>query len=427
MNKTVIIFAAYFPPRRRVGSIRPFRFATKLKELGWKPHVITIKDEKNTLTESEKEALKDIPVFEIQSPIDNTQPKKGNKTANSNSKGITSFIDNIFPIDTWLPLYWKKWNEIESYIKSVNPDLIWSTSDPWSTNYVAGKMAKKLHIPWVADFRDPWTLCAVRYDKRRWPATHIDRKIENFVLKNADHVTFTAESTLKNYESEYPHIKGKTSVVTNSFIEVGSNEEVSLDISLDEEDLNILFLGKFRELSNADLILQVLRHLKDLNSELLEKIRIYSLAELQGKDSDFARELDLIDTFKTVEPVPFEKVQQLISYFDLMLLSTHSERDDIIPAKLFDYLNSGKPVFSLAPNPEVGFIIEKTGIGTHFLPNEHKQAAEFLSTLVLTKISDGNLVNPGEKQLDRAEVNKFEISSTTAALVQIFNSILDNG
>lgn len=427
MNKTVIIFAAYFPPRRRVGSIRPFRFATKLKELGWHPHVITIKDVKNTLTESEKEALKDIPVFEIQSPIDNTQPKKGNKTANSNSKGITSFIDNIFPIDTWLPLYWKKWNEIESYIKSVNPDLIWSTSDPWSTNYVAGKMAKKLHIPWVADFRDPWTLCAVRYDKRKWPARGIDSKAERFILKTADHITFTADTTRINYESKYPFISKKASTITNSFDENMAPSEIQLDISIDQKKLNILFLGKFRELSSAQSILSVLSKLTEISYKTVDQIRIYSLSELTGVDHSTAKDLRVLDLFKTIKAVPLDQVPHLIQHFDMMLLSTHPDRDDIIPAKLFDYLKAGKPVLSLAPNDEVGSIITKTGIGKHFSINEYEEAANFLITLCHEKQTSGRIDLPGEALINQEEVNMFEINSTAAKLAEILQLVSANG
>ena len=48
---------------------------------------------------------------------------------------------------------------------------------------------------------------------------------------------------------------------------------------------------------------------------------------------------------------------------DLLLLSTHPLRDDIIPAKLWDYLLADRPILSLCPNPEVGEWIDRYRAG----------------------------------------------------------------
>ena len=106
MHKKVLLFAPYFPPRRRVGSIRPFRFATHLKMFGWEVVVICIKDSKNKLTKKEETMLEGIKVYEIETPIDNTA-RKTESAERTQKKVISNFIDNRFPIDTWLPLFWK--------------------------------------------------------------------------------------------------------------------------------------------------------------------------------------------------------------------------------------------------------------------------------------------------------------------------------
>jgi glycosyltransferase involved in cell wall biosynthesis len=425
MNKKVLLFAAYFPPRRRVGSLRPFRFATQLKKNGWEVHVISIKDSGAELTKEETKALEGINQFEILPPFDHTASGKKGSKKSSKKKPLADFIDRNFPIDTWWPLFWKHRKEIEAYVTSVKPDIMWSTSDPWSVNHTAGKIAKQFGIPWVADFRDPWTLCSVRYGKRGWPLSAIDKKVEQNILRRADYVTFTAESTRTKYQSHFPFIQHKSSVLYNAFEVKEKTVRPDHLPDLSDDSLNILFLGAFRDLSKAESMLEVLIRFKQKYPEESDQIRVFSMGELTGSDLDKSRLHKLEHVFRRLDRVPHTQVPALVDYFDLNLLSTHPDRDDIIPAKLYDYLASENPIFSLAPNPEVGEIVRQTGSGLHFGPDETDAAADHLFHLVKLK-KQGNL------RAERGKVNTealkpYTAEETTAQLELIFNQLLKDG
>ena len=422
MHKKVLLFAPYFPPRRRVGSIRPFRFATHLKMFGWEVVVICIKDSKNKLTKKEETMLEGIKVYEIETPIDNTA-RKTESAERTQKKVISNFIDNRFPIDTWLPLFWKNKKEIYKIMSAENPDVLWSTGDPWSGNYIAKELAVKFNIPWVADFRDPWTLCNVRYDKRKWPATLIDHKAESKIMQKADHVVFTAKTTQQKYEKAYTVLNGKSTTIYNSFDRMFFEKESEdlLDL-IPQKKLNILFLGKFRELSTANAIIDILLEVKKRDEGLLNDVHVYSFGELIDDDFKRAQKSGLERVFAELKPVPNEDVISLCNKFDLLLLSTHPGRDDIVPAKLLEYLISNVPIFSLAPNLEVGEILNRTNKGMQYLEAHYSQATTYIIECIKAKKSGA--MAPFDRQANTEEIEAFSAYESTKKLVSIFEELV---
>ncbi len=423
MSKRVLLIAPYFPPKRRVGSIRPFRFVTYLKDFGWSPAIICLNEPHEQLTDQESEILKDIPIFEIEIPV--KEVRDLDKKKRTNSFSLTNFVDNRFPLDTWLPVFLKDVKNIVEFGKQFQPDVVWSTSDPWSSNYIGKRIKEELDIPWVADFRDPWTLCNVRYEKRGWPGTFFDPRFEKGVMNYADFITFTAKATETKYENHYPEITRKTETIYNSFDQqFFTKNSAHEELALSGNTLNILFLGKFRSLSTAEDILQVLANIKRRNNIDSDRISVYSMADLQGKDLIKAKELEIISSFKVTERVPNENVIALMNNFDLLLLSTQPERDDIIPAKLYEYLIAEPPIFSLAPNDEVGEIVKSTGRGIHFRKNEREEAAEFIESMYKSEKSGKNIF--ANNSINDKEIQEFSAKNSTSKLVNIFENLINS-
>ncbi len=380
-NHSITILAPYFPPRQRVGAIRPYRFAKYLSKLGWKVSVICIGDSKNSLSDTQKEELQDVRVYNLVPPIDRTTKKQLSqaKTKSKKQNSLVSWFDTQFPIDTWLPFLSSKRGEIEAILFENKTEVLFSTSDPWSSAVLANKIAKGINIPWVADFRDPWTLCDTRFTRKGKVAQRVDERAERKIIKNANYVTFTSSATEEKYLEYYPELHGKSSTIRNSF-DVDISEESSLDPILDDK-LIVLFLGRFRALSTAESIIELLNYIKVNHSELLQKIEVHSYGELEEFDKSLALSHELIDKFVARKNVTHEEVGKEIEQSNVLLLSTKPERDDIIPAKLFDYLPSGKPILSMVENPEVKTIIEETNTGLHTGHAELKKAADYLYSI----------------------------------------------
>jgi hypothetical protein len=81
-------------------------------------------------------------------------------------------------MDTWVFLFWSAYSKILKEAKNLKPDLIWSTGDPWSGLWLGHKLSKDLKKPWIADFRDPWTLSGLSLRKRSFLSILADKKLE---------------------------------------------------------------------------------------------------------------------------------------------------------------------------------------------------------------------------------------------------------
>ncbi len=429
--KNAVLLAPYFLPRRRVGVWRPFKFAIHLKEFGWQPHIITIEAE-GTLTDKEIRLLGDIPVYSIKPPFDFTDTSESSRTVSGESlqKGkkrppcAAEFIDRHFPVDTWLPLFILRLKFVKKVVAGINPDLIWSTGDPWSGHWPAGKIAEEFHLPWVADFRDPWTLGKVNLKKRSKFSSFFDRRFEKKVVKKASVLTFTAKATEKLYRKHYRRYEPKTVTIYNSFDRDLYEQNEPAPARFDSSFLNLIFFGSFRELSPADSFIKVLEKLRKTDKKHSKLVRMYSFGRLNKTDSLKARQAGVLSQFKQLPAIPPEKALPFLKGADLLWLSTHPERKNIIPAKLWDYLAAKKPILSIAPNPEIGKILDQTGTGLQLDERRIEQAAAFLREALLKKQKGPEsgsfcFFNPNEEQ-----IATFDSTHATRRLALIFDNLV---
>ncbi len=384
------MIAPYFVPRRRVGSLRPFKFAIHLKQYGWNPTILTIKDSKNKLSEQERTLLDGISIIEITPPFDrtvkqgNTFNEKNKTSSKSLSATVSNWFDKQIPIDSWMMLFRFKYNSIRKNVQQINPDLIWSTGDPWSGHWLGYKLSKNLSKPWIADFRDPWTLSDINLRDRSSFSSKRDSLWEKKFVQNANKLTFTARSTEKLYKDHYS-LHAKTDTIYNSFDDTISEKSKSWEVDFDDKYLNILFFGRFRRLSPAYPIIKALHNLSSKNTDALKKIRIHSFGEMEPEDVHWVEKYELKDQFINHKPVLPQQGTSVLNKADLLLVSTNEKRKYIIPAKLWEYIQVDKPILSIAPNSEIADILEETGTGIQFPPQNISEIAQYLIECVESK------------------------------------------
>lgn len=427
--KTVFMIAPYFVPRRRVGSLRPYRFAIHLRSFGWKPVVCTIEDQSHEKTDAEQRALKNVEILELKPPFDRTgrtpaisaRKKKRNLFSKIADK-LAEWLDSQVPMDTWIFLFKGSYGKILEKARAENPDIIWSTGDPWSGHWVGHKLSRDMNKPWVADFRDPWTLSNLNLRKRSRFSARRDRKLEKKFITSADRVIFTSKATERAYQKHYGLDKEKTATIYNSYHPADkTSREAEWDDEINSSKLNLLFFGSFRRLSPAKPVAYALGRLK---KEEREKICIHSFGSLETSDKECLEKLGLENQFIVHEKVLPSMASSVFKKADLLLLSTSSERKHIIPAKLWEYLNSDKPILSIAPNPEIGEILEKAGAGVHFDNLQRDAIALFLSAAIQKK-------EKGEKPVELTRNletdQEFSPEVTTRQLADLMGELTADG
>ncbi len=428
-KRRILMVAPYFPPRRRVGALRPYKFALHLADLGWEPTVLHLANPGQHLTPREQELLRGVELKAMGKPSSTPKPAKARSTGAQESQagwsGPRKLVDRLHPVDSWWAIHrWHAWR-LQSWVKELKPDVVWSTADPWSSHLLGERLSQAAGVPWVADFRDPWSLCAVRLEERPAWVRRIDAAVEKRWLKQASHVVFTAQQTTERYLKAYPDLNTPISTIRNSFERQCFEEPPVHDVHPLPPDgvFRMLFFGAFRRLSPATPVIQLLAALKSLQPELLERVRVQSTAPLEPSDQAFAESLGVHTCFETIDPVPYEQALRVLAPVDLLLLSTEPRRDEIIPAKLWDYLCAGKPIFALCNNPEVHGIVQQAHAGRAFRTDgEMGDAAKHLADRIKGENPDLNADSRAHVALDG-----FSSRRATEKLVEILRSVSSHG
>lgn len=428
--KTVLMIAPYFVPRRRVGSQRPYKFAIHLRSYGYEPVILTIANTGTEMTSKEKEFLNGIKIIEIKPPFDHT--------ANAQTNSITSeqkvkkrvankfieWLDKQTPMDSWIYLFMLRYLNIRNKVSEINPDLVWATGDPWSSLWLGEKLSQAFSVPFIADFRDPWTLSKMQLRERSSFSAGIDMEIEKRIVMNADKLIFTANITEENYAGFYTFEKQKTATIYNSYDSTlpGVKIEDEWGTTFDTSHLNMIFFGRFRRLSPAHSIIKAMKVLKEKNPDAAERIKIHSFGIPDEENETAIREAALDNNFVYHQPVEPEKKDIVLKHADILLLSTDAQREEIIPAKLWDYLSVHTPIFSIAPNPEVADIIMRSKAGVQVHPGEKMEIAELLETFSKEKERRSDSLFTPESDIPDRGI--YEARQTTKQLASIFDELL---
>jgi glycosyltransferase involved in cell wall biosynthesis len=362
-TKKVLVIAYYWPPSAGSGVQRWLKFVKYLRLYGWEPIVYTplnpdfdLKDEK-LLTEipADTQVLKQ-PIFEPFQIYNRLMGQKTEKQVNPVMKGKASLGKkarlmlwiraNIFIPDS--RMFWIKPSVkfLKNWLKENPVDALVTTGPPHSMHMIGLKIKKKLNIPWLADFRDPWTRIDFFHELNLEPwADRKHKKWENEVINHANHVVVVGQNMMDEFR---PHTGKPISVVTNGYdpADIDLKPEAVLD-----KKFSIIHIGMLGKARSHDIFWQGLQQLRQENPALKEmlEVRIYGISDpiVQEQIKDFE------DTswIQFLPYVPHHEVIQIQRKARVLLLSVNDVpmAKGIITGKIFEYLAISRPILCIGP------------------------------------------------------------------------------
>lgn len=335
--KKVLMIAQYFPPAGGVGVIRVTKFVKYLREFGWEPIVLTVRQdcypEKVWLDQS---LLKDI-------PEDVAIYRTGIwRTGAINDEGIR-----------WLPYLLFSMNKI---IRKESPHLIYLTGGPFFP-LLAGPFAKFLFkLPYVVDLRDPWKLARRSLPLRGLKAavgSLLTNVAEPFVLRYAERIICVSEHMCWEYQQVYRDLASKFVVITNGY----DPDDVSNITPHIFNNFTVVYAGKFRTAEafrNPRPFFQALRILRDRGYDI-EFIHVGNVEEEVVK---IAKEVGISEAIKFIGPRPHNEALSYAKGANVLLLIGGGQKTEQT-GKIFDYVVCARPILALAPsNGEIAKVAE---------------------------------------------------------------------
>jgi glycosyltransferase involved in cell wall biosynthesis len=158
----VLIVAYYFPPIGGIGSIRAASFAKFLPEFGWEPTVLAPADTPHAADRSLD--VGQVPVVRTRSLEFSRlgrRPAGGGGAADVAASVPSRWLRRvakqvIFP-DAQIGWYPAAAAAGMRLLRERPFDLIFSSAFPITSHLVARTLKRRSSLPWVAEFRDPWS------------------------------------------------------------------------------------------------------------------------------------------------------------------------------------------------------------------------------------------------------------------------------
>jgi hypothetical protein len=146
------------------------------------------------------------------------------------------------------------------------------------------------------------------------------------------------------------------------------------------------------------------------------------ILNLIGNVSDEVRhsvkEFSLENYVKYIGHIPYSDTNKYLKKSQILLLiqTNHNESNSIIPAKLYEYLNSNRPIISISNNKDVKSIIEETGVGYNFNYNEEVELFNCISSSY-SKFMDNTL------KISPNNINKYSRFELTRSISDIISKL----
>lgn len=385
--KRVLIITYYWPPSGGSGVQRWVKFAKYLPKEGWQPVIYT--PENPELTTIDKTLAAEIPpeaeivktrIFEPYG-IYRKLMGKGSSTDLKTLTSAGSDGNEVNPVNggkkSWkqkLSLYirgnffipdprimWVRPSVkfLKSYLKDHPVDAIVSTGPPQSMHLIGLKLSQATGLPWLADFRDPWT--KIFYFKHleltpKSEAKHQD--LEKKVVDGATRVIAVSPMVKKDFEAI---TSTPVELITNGFDEEDFNDPFEAD-----DYFNITHTGLFASDGDPEILWKVLSGKCRENKEFQKLLRI----RLVGKtDQEIVNSIEAAGLGSNLVNLGYQShevaVREQRNASVLILpLRKEPEYEAVLPGKLFEYLASRRPILGIGQTDgAMAQVVRSTGSG----------------------------------------------------------------
>jgi len=409
----------YWPPAGGVSAQRILHFVKNLADTGIDCHVICPKNA--SYYQTDEQLLTEVPVnVTIHQVAINDITSVVKKVPKLNQEGnikteSTSIVTrsakwiraNMFipdPKINWVKAVTKQAIDLHH---THSYDVLFTNGTPHSVHLSGYAIKQQSKLPWIADFRDPWT----KMDYfQQLPLTkksiqkHIE--LEKKVITSADIVLTVSESWRKDFISLGA---SRAETITNGFDEYIKKEKNS-------DEFLISHIGSLHGDRSLDSLAKVIKLL--LNDETNQQPKLALVGSVSPKT--IASISQYLPTERIIQTgvVSHKVAKQWMARSSVLALAINKSvaSDGRIPAKLFEYLSTGIPIVCLGNDSgDAANIIKETQSGRCFKLDNTESLMEYV-----------RLIYAG-KNIEKAKteiIDKYSRKNTAEELKVLMRSLL---
>ena len=403
--KKVLFICYHFPPIIR--GWRGLGIVKFLHEFGWQPIVISAAE--SVSYEKDYSLLREIPDGIEVHRVGHRESSKEWRYLRRKLK-----INFDFP-DEYKSWYFPVLREARKILQKEKIDLIFSSSAPYTSHFIAMKLKKEFNIPWVAEWRDPWS--GNDFANYYYGKTLIRplRKLQKFLIKRGEkHILETADKTIVvswHHRQQLCKLHGfkpeKIKVITNGYNKADFKELKPRALYPDK--LTIIFIGGIY-LGYQEIILNFINAVNeaDKNAEII----------FIGPNTIQLQKINRRNLTRILY-LTKEKALAFASNSNFFLLITLPSAKWVLMTELYDYLRLGKLILAIMPEDgDAAKIIREAKTGFILSYNPEKMKEQLKNIFEDWKNGKFKDFHP-----DWEYIAQFERKKLTKRLANIFNKV----
>ena len=409
-----VLFLAYnFPPHGGPGVQRSLKFVKYLQEFGWHPIVISAALEASLILDTT--LLEDIPpgILIRRLPAFSIQRVLADATS-LGLKRVAVLLNLLLQIPD-PGIFWalKVRQAARELIDAYQSELIYSTSGPNSSHLAARWIHQDTGLPWLADFRDPWSSNLVIPYLPGY--RQLNRWLERRTLADADRVVCVSKPWLADLQANLGSCPDKFVTIPNGY----DLDDLPEPARPDRGGIfTITHTGTLYRNRHPEGFLEAVRRLFQSGQMEPGQIRVRFI----GRDSN--KNIPQAEWIETIEYLPHNQMVDYlgVTHVLLLLLDTAPENAGNYSGKIYEYIAANRPVLGIVPPGGVAQkLIESTRTGLA-VTNDPEQIAAAILRLYRDWQAGFSEFEP-----DWSEIRKYSRRNLTARLAEEFNGLVSQG
>jgi glycosyltransferase involved in cell wall biosynthesis len=349
-----VMVSYYFPPLVGIASERAAAFARHLPDVGWTP--IIVAPRKGYYHRADEQLTADTTVVRTRNPelsrllrsgfdaATGAAPSPDGAVAPTEPSRTTArlrrFVRDVLYVPDaqmgWIPFAAQA--VARELSRVPGPSILFSSSVPYSAHFAAMYARRRWRMPWVAEFRDPWSEAHPLLRPSSPRRQRLDRRMHRSIVNSATHIVVTSDPLRARLLAAFPQLDPqRVDVVMNGFEPGPAGVPPS-----PAEPLRILYAGT---VAPGENVVPVLQAMELLHQRKPGRIRLAIVGPTAPWNTDIAR--PWLETSGLHTPEQARSLMRNASA--LFLLQSNEAYMDTIPGKLLEYVGARRPILAAVP------------------------------------------------------------------------------
>ncbi|TAK51889.1 MAG: glycosyltransferase, partial [Bacteroidetes bacterium] len=353
------------------------KFVKYLPMYGWQPTVLTVTPtgyfayDESLL--NELEGL-DIEIMRVGSfDANRLFKKKGTvKMPSEPMRKLLSFVSDLFFIPD-NKIGWKS-KALKAAIQRYEQKkfgLVFATAPPFTDFLIGAELRKRLNIPLVIDYRDPWLEYPLKYfptPLHRWLTSTMEKK----VLRSASRIIVTNRRVKELMIKRYTFLEYNDIQIIPQGFDPNDFTQHSTPRS-PSSTMRITHAGVFYGDRTPKYFLQAMKKIFTEQPALKNEIEACFVGAIQDEHRKLINSLNIDANVQTTDYLSHASCIERLIASDVLWLTVNNDRQS--PGKLYEYLGARKPILACVPDGFIRQTLQETGASIMARPDNVEEIA----------------------------------------------------